>query len=159
MRKVSIGHASCCIRPVLHPSCAASILCCIRPVLHMSCPASYSTSVLSYICCVLHPSWPASALSCPASVRHPSCPASDLTCIRAVLQPFTSIHPFLNPSGPLKAQSNEIFDLHFFSSFELVWVTDQWVKIFSILVEISLRYSNFSVEKSDLPGYHTPPGD
>ena len=42
-----------------------------------------------------------------------------------------------------------------FSSFEPVWVTDQWVKIFSILVEISLRNSNFSVEKSDSPGYHT----
>ena len=49
-----------------------------------------------------------------------------------------------------------IFYLQFFSSFEPVWVTDQWVIIFSILVEISLRYSNFIVKKSDLPGYHTP---
>ena len=36
----------------------------------------------------------------------------------------------------LKGQSKEIFDLQFFSSFELVWVTDQWVGIFTILVEI-----------------------
>ena len=36
----------------------------------------------------------------------------------------------------LKGQSKEIFDLHFFSSFEPVWVTDQWVGIFTILVEI-----------------------
>ena len=42
----------------------------------------------------------------------------------------------------LKGQSNEIFDVQFFSLFEPVWVTDQWVKIFSVLVEISLRYSN-----------------
>ena len=64
-----------------------------------------------------------------------------------------SIFQFRQLSG-LKGQSNEIFDLQFFSTFEPVWVTDQWVKIF--LVEISLRYSNFSVEKSDSPGYHTP---
>ena len=34
----------------------------------------------------------------------------------------------------LNGQSNEIFDLQFFSSFELVWATDQKVKIFSFLV-------------------------
>ena len=43
--------------------------------------------------------------------------------------------------------SNEILDLHFFSLFEPSWATDQWVKIFSILVKILLTYSNFSVEK------------
>ena len=43
----------------------------------------------------------------------------------------------------LKGQSNEIFNHSFLSSFELAWVTDQWVKIFSILVRISLSYSNF----------------
>ena len=73
-------------------------------------------------------------------------------CWGAPFFTFTIVHN-------LKGQSNEIFDLQFFSSFKPVWVTDQWVKIFSILVEISLRYSNFSVEKSDSPGYHTPPGD
>ena len=36
----------------------------------------------------------------------------------------------------------------FFSSFEPAWVTDQRVKIFSILVEISLGYLNFFI-------YHT----
>ena len=41
----------------------------------------------------------------------------------------------------LKGQSNEIIDLQFFSSFELAWTTDQWVKIFSILVKISPSYS------------------
>ena len=44
--------------------------------------------------------------------------------------------------------SKEIFDPHFFSSFEPAWATDQWVKIVSILVKISQSYSNFSV-------YHT----
>ena len=34
----------------------------------------------------------------------------------------------------LKGQSNEIFDQKFFSSFELAWATDQWVKIFLIYV-------------------------
>ena len=39
--------------------------------------------------------------------------------------------------------SKEIFDPHFFSSFEPAWATDQWVKIVSILVKISQSYSNF----------------
>ena len=56
----------------------------------------------------------------------------------------------------LKGQSNEIFDLQFFSSFEPVWGTDQWVKIFSILVQISRSYSKFRFEKTDFPGYDTP---
>ena len=43
----------------------------------------------------------------------------------------------------LKGQSNEIFGHQFFSSFEPAWATDQWVKIFSILNEISRIYSNF----------------
>ena len=43
----------------------------------------------------------------------------------------------------LKGQSNEIFYRHFFSYFEPVWVTDLWVKIYSI----SLSYSNFRLEK------------
>ena len=42
----------------------------------------------------------------------------------------------------LKGQSNEIFDPHF-SSFEPAQATDQWVKIFSILVKILPSYSNF----------------
>ena len=41
-------------------------------------------------------------------------------------------------------QSNEIFDPHFFSSFEPAWATDQWVNTFSILVKILLCYSNFT---------------
>ena len=56
----------------------------------------------------------------------------------------------------LKGQSNEIFDLLFFSSFQPAWATDQWVKIFSYLVSFSPRYSNFNCEKTDSPGYDTP---
>ena len=52
----------------------------------------------------------------------------------------------------LKGQSNEIFDLQFFSPFEPAWSTDQWVKIFLIVVWFSLTYSNFSIEKTDSPG-------
>ena len=55
----------------------------------------------------------------------------------------------------LKGQSNEIFDLLFFSSFQPAWATDQWVKIFSYLVLFSPRYSNFNCEKTDSPGYDT----
>ena len=40
----------------------------------------------------------------------------------------------------LKGQSNEIFDLQFFSSFEPAWAT-----------KISLSYLNFSVNKTDSP--------
>ena len=58
----------------------------------------------------------------------------------------------------LKGQSNEIFDLLFFSSFQPAWGTDQWVKIFSYLVSFSPRYSNFNCEKTDSPGYDTPQG-
>ena len=43
----------------------------------------------------------------------------------------------------LKGQFNETFEPQFFSSFELAWVTDQWVKIFSEFVSFSPRYSNF----------------
>ena len=69
----------------------------------------------------------------------------------------------------LKGQSNEIFDLQFFSKFEPACATDQRVKIFSILFKNSLSYSNFkSIPrrvslpgvsypcKSISPGYHTP---
>ena len=49
--------------------------------------------------------------------------------------------------------SNEIFYLQFNSPFEPAWATDQWVKIFSIFVWFSLRYSNFSIEKTDSPGH------
>ena len=45
----------------------------------------------------------------------------------------------------LKGQFNEILDLQFLSSFEPAWATDQWIKIFTILVKISLSYSNFSI--------------
>ena len=44
----------------------------------------------------------------------------------------------------LKGQSNEILDPYLFSSFEPAWVADQQVKIFSILVSFSPRYSYFS---------------
>ena len=50
-----------------------------------------------------------------------------------------------------QGQSNEIIDLEFFSLFEPAWATDQLVKIFSILVKFSLRYSNFRSEKTDSP--------
>ena len=74
----------------------------------------------------------------------------------------------------LKGQSNEIFDLNFFSSFEPACATDQWVKTFSILVKFSLSYLNFyespwgfilcrvnlpgvsNCAESISPGYDTP---
>ena len=43
----------------------------------------------------------------------------------------------------LKGQSNEIFDLWFFSSLKPVWATDQQVKIFSILVKNSPELYKF----------------
>ena len=48
-----------------------------------------------------------------------------------------SVHTRQN--AHLKGQSNEIFDLHFFSSFKPVCATDQLVEIFSFFVKISLR--------------------
>ena len=42
----------------------------------------------------------------------------------------------------LKGQFNKIFVPHF-CSFEPAWATDQWVKIFSILVKILPGYSTF----------------
>ena len=56
----------------------------------------------------------------------------------------------------LQGQSNEIFDLQFFSLFEPAWATDQWGKIVQSLIKISLSYSVFRVEKTDSPGYDTP---
>ena len=44
---------------------------------------------------------------------------------------------------PLKGQSNEIFDLQFFSSFEPTWATDKCYKWFSVLIKFLLSYSNF----------------
>ena len=44
----------------------------------------------------------------------------------------------------LKGQSNQNFDLQFFSSFEPAWATDQWVKTVSFLISFSSRYSYFS---------------
>ena len=53
----------------------------------------------------------------------------------------------------VKGQSNESFDLQFcFPPFEPAWATDQWLKIFFILIKISLSYSNFLWIS---PGYHT----
>ena len=46
----------------------------------------------------------------------------------------------------LKGQSNEIFDLRFFSSLEPVWATDQQIEIFFILVKNSPSYTNFKFE-------------
>ena len=63
----------------------------------------------------------------------------------------------------LKGQSNEIFNLKFFSYVKLTWATDQWVKIFSIL---GLRICQFNQifqsprgmrpQQSMSPGYDTP---
>ena len=82
-----------------------------------------------------------------------------------------------NTGISLKGQSNDIFDLQFFSSFEPALATDQWVKIFLNLVKNSQSNSNFKSEnwtpggivpwrvrlpgvsyhsKSISPGYHTP---
>ena len=50
-------------------------------------------------------------------------------------------------NSTLKRQSNDvIFDSQFFSSFKLVWATDQGVKIFSNLVSFSQRYSKVSIK-------------
>ena len=46
----------------------------------------------------------------------------------------------------LKGQSNEIFNLLFFSSLKLVWATDQQVKIFSIFDKNSPSSTNFKFE-------------
>ena len=73
----------------------------------------------------------------------------------------------------LKGQSNEIYNLWFFSSLEPVWATDQQVKIFLILVKNSLSYTTFKFKnltpqgiiprgvnknppKHDSPVYDTP---
>ena len=56
------------------------------------------------------------------------------------LRSYTLVHCTVH----LKGQSNEIFDLLFFSSFKPVWPTDQWVKIFSFQVSFSPKYSYFS---------------
>ena len=53
---------------------------------------------------------------------------------------------FLSVIVSLKGQSNEIFDLRFFSSVEPVWATDQQVKIFLILVQNLPSYTNFKFE-------------
>ena len=56
----------------------------------------------------------------------------------------------------LKGQSNEIFDPQFFSSFKLVWATDQGVKIFSnfLLSWLTLQANKKSREISK---YFSPP--
>ena len=54
----------------------------------------------------------------------------------------------------LKGQSNEIFDLQSFHHSKPAWATDQWVKIFSMLIKISLSYLNCDVEKTDSPQYY-----
>ena len=72
---------------------------------------------------------------------------------------WTSYHRIMMKKGitlqMLKGQSNEIFDPQFFSSFKLVWATDQRDKIFSNFVSFSLRYSQVSIEKTDSAQYHT----
>ena len=48
----------------------------------------------------------------------------------------------------LKGQSNQIFDPQFISSFVPIWAPDKQAKVYSNSVSISLRYSNFSIEKN-----------
>ena len=55
----------------------------------------------------------------------------------------------------LKGQSNEIFDPQFISSFVPIWAPDKQAKVYSNSVSISLRYSNFSIEKTDSAQYPT----
>ena len=59
---------------------------------------------------------------------------------------------------PIKGQSNEIFDLHFFIGFESALATDQWVKQKLILVKILQSYSIFSFKKLTRLGM-IPQGD
>ena len=64
----------------------------------------------------------------------------------------------------LKGQTNEIFYLQFFSSFESTWVTtDQWVKIFWFWLRLRRGLGSkkwFSdPEEIDSPGYVTPKSD
>ena len=55
----------------------------------------------------------------------------------------------------LKGTVQRDFGPQFFFIIQTAWVTDQRVKIFSFLVSFSLRYSYFSVKKTDSPGYDT----
>ena len=70
---------------------------------------------------------------------------------------------FLIETCQLKGQSNEIFDLQFFSSFQPACATDQWVKIFLILVKFSPSYLHFYesprgliLRRVNLPGVSYP---
>ena len=75
-------------------------------------------------------------------------------------QPADHEHPHHCPCAGaeafLKGQSNEIVALQFFSTFEPVWGTGQWVKMFSNLVQFSRSYSKFRFKKTDSLGYDTP---
>ena len=85
------------------------------------------------------------------------------TAETAVRGSYPASHPAKDASLILKGQSNEIFDLQFFSSIEPAWYTDQWFKIFSILVKFSPSYSNFYesprgmiLRRVNLPGVSYP---
>ena len=61
---------------------------------------------------------------------------------------------YFSPFLLLLTEQANLFDIFYFSCilisnkiFEPAWATDQWVKIFSILVKISSSFSNFSVQK------------
>ena len=62
----------------------------------------------------------------------------------------------------LKGQSNEIFDLQFYSSLEPVLATDQQVEIFSILAKNLSSYTNFKFKNlaplGMIPQRVSPPG-
>ena len=51
-----------------------------------------------------------------------------------------------------KGKANEIFCPQFFSSFELTWATDQWVKIFSFFVSFFAEIFEFYLSSAQ---YHT----
>ena len=86
-----------------------------------------------------------------------------LTCLQRLNKFFVYFYARNYKYTSLKGQSNEIFTLQFFSSFEPAWAKDLRVKIFSILVNFSPIYSNFSesprgmiLRRVNLPGVSYP---
>ena len=58
-------------------------------------------------------------------------------------QQCLGIYEYPHNFKKIKGTVQRDFWLPFFSSFRPAWATDQWVKIFSILVKFSLSYLNF----------------
>ena len=81
------------------------------------------------------------------SSRFPFYIQSKLLAIGSYIGDIVRFPPTKLLPRQFKSQSNEIFDLQFFSSIEPALATDQWVKIFLNLVKNSQSYSNFKSKK------------